>query len=91
MEDPTPNPEGKENPEKPSFWKTVPGILTGIAAVVTAAATLLAAADKAGFFTADKPTPENSENASDGETSTSGDNSPIIQNTEGDVSIQVGE
>ena len=38
-------------PEKPSFWMTIPGILTGIAAVIGAITALLAT----GFFTPEPP------------------------------------
>lgn len=86
MEDQQPNPEGEEKPEKTSFWKTFPGVLTGIAALVTAVATLLAAADKAGLFSDDTDPPQQQNAAGDGVTTT-GDNSPVVQNTDGDVNI----
>ncbi|MDE9449094.1 hypothetical protein J3R80_01255 [Aliiroseovarius sp. Z3] len=81
--------DSAKKPEEKSFWKTVPGILTGIAAVVTAVATLLAAADKAGLFATDTSSPPSQENGTDtgGDVSTSGDNSPVIQDTGGDVTI----
>lgn len=95
MDDQKPKPEGEKQPEKPSFWKTFPGILTGIAAIVTAVATLLAAADKAGLFSASPAPPSQADNTppdpSDSGASTSGDNSPIVQDTDGNVTITVGE
>ncbi|MCK0138675.1 hypothetical protein [Aliiroseovarius sp. F47248L] len=89
MTDQKPQENGTNKPEDKSFWKTVPGILTGIAAVVTAVATLLAAADKAGFFTSDAPSPPSQANRTDtgGGMSTSGDNSPIIRETGGNVTF----
>lgn len=91
MEDQKAKPESEKKPEKPLFWKTVPGILTGIAALVTALATLLAAADKAGLFSNDTTsTTEQQRKTGDG-VSTTGDNSPIIQDTGGDVTITGGQ
>ena len=86
MQDQQPAPEGEKTAEKPSFWKTAPGILTGIAAVVTAAAALLTALDKAGLLSGGA-TPPPQENAAEGGVTTSGDNSPVVQNTDGDVTI----
>ena len=48
MPDDNKSPEKKE--EEKSFWKTLPGILTGIAAVLTALAGLVAALNTAGVF-----------------------------------------
>ena len=91
MEDQKAKPDGEKKPEEKSFWKTFPGVLTGIAAVVTAVATLLAAADKAGLFSSD-PTPPSEQKSSDGDgVTTTGDNSPVIQDTGGDVTITVDE
>ncbi|MBA3532233.1 MAG: hypothetical protein H0T73_09965 [Ardenticatenales bacterium] len=42
---------------KPSFWSTMPGILSGIAALLTAITGLLAAASAAGLLAAGTPTP----------------------------------
>ncbi len=44
-------------PNKQSFWTTLPGILTGIAGVVTASAALVGALATAGFFDDDEPPP----------------------------------
>lgn len=80
--------EGPEK-EKPSFWKTLPGILTGFAAVVTALAALLTAVDKTGFLSSNSSgariVPQDSE--TEGGIKTTGDNSPVVNNTGGDVNI----
>ena len=86
MEDQQPETEAGAKPEKPSFWTTVPGVLTGLAALVTAGATLLAAANQAGFFGADDP----SEESGGAVVETHGDNSPVVQDTGGDVTITSG-
>lgn len=93
MTDQKPQQDGRKKPEEKSFWKTIPGILTGIAAVVTAVATLLAAADKAGLFASDTPRPSTTTQKIDtgGDVTTSGDNSPIVQDVDGDVSITGGQ
>lgn len=86
MEDRHPDPEGKEAPARTSFWKTLPGVITAVAALVTALATLLAAADKAGIFSGGGEPPQE-RNAAGGSVTTTGDNSPVVQNTDGDVTI----
>ncbi|MCK8463618.1 hypothetical protein MUY35_07120 [Aliiroseovarius sp. S1339] len=91
MADQQPKPEGEKKPEEKSFWKTFPGVLTGIAAVVTAVATLLAAADKAGLFASDTGSPPKQQNATGDGVTTTGDNSPVVQNTDGDVTITGGQ
>ncbi|MEP2028228.1 MAG: hypothetical protein ABJI96_05910 [Paracoccaceae bacterium] len=90
MQDQQPESEGEKKPEKTSFWKTVPGILTGIAAIVTATAALLTAVDKAGFLSSDSNPPQR-ESAPEGDVTTTGDNSPVVQNTDGDVNITGNE
>jgi hypothetical protein len=86
MQDQQLEPEGEKKPEKTSFWKTVPGILTGIAAIVTAIAALLTAVEKAGLLSRGSTSPQQ-ENAAEGGVTTTGDNSPVVQNTDGDVNI----
>jgi hypothetical protein len=58
------------------FWGSLPGLLTGAAAVVTALVALLAAFSGGGETSA----PRSGER-------TSGDNSPIIKDTTGNVTI----
>lgn len=70
-----------------SFWSSAPGILTGIAGVLTAIAALVAAFDS--LSSRDEKTavadPQPSTTLS-----TSGDQSPIVSDTEGNVTIIEG-
>jgi hypothetical protein len=79
--------ETDKKEEKVSFWKTFPGVLTGIAAIITASAALLAAADKAGLIRDKAPTSADSGGGT-GAITTQGDGSPVIQNTQGNVTIE---
>ncbi len=82
---------------KKSFWTTVPGILTGLAALITAIGGLLVAFDSSSLNpwgggadkTAEKPAKQ--ETPSTVTNTTSGDNSPITTGTKGDVNITIGE
>jgi len=84
-----------------SFWKTAPGILTGAAAVVTAVAGLVAALVNAGLLdrpvdkppVADAAPPTQQTTGAAGTqpgNQTSGNQSPIVSGTKGDVSIEIG-
>ena len=53
-----------ESKSDKSFWTTLPGILTGIAAVLTAIATLIGALSAAGIISFQSPTPPPSITAS---------------------------
>lgn len=80
-------------PKEPSFWKTLPGILTGLAALVTATAGLVAALTAAGVIGSKAPAPvASSGGGTSSETpsiSTEGDNSPVVSGAEGNVTIEI--
>lgn len=79
--------EMKSKGEKPiSFWATLPGILTGLAAIVTAIGGLFVALHTAGpeGNGGDAPTA-----AAEGSITTSGDQSPVVSGTSGNVNIEV--
>ncbi len=98
----------EDTPEKQSFWTTLPGILTGLAALVTAVGGLIAIVSSGGDQSAEavkpdtnvnspaietsatKPPPKLPAKPSGTQNSTSGNQSPIINNTTGNVTITTG-
>ena len=96
-----------KNDSKQSFWTTLPGILTGAAALITAIGGLLVAAGSSGLVQwagerENTKAPVASQSKTDGESAsdepstntrneTKGDKSPIVSDTEGNVTITVGD
>lgn len=89
-----------------SFWQTVPGLLTGLAALLTAIGALIAALDDSpvlGKKTESTPTTSSAPNpvaaterdptaiTMDPGNGTSGDRSPIVNGTDGNVTITIGD
>ena len=91
----------EENDSKRSFWTTLPGILTGLAALVTAIGGLVVALNSSGegengeapVSTQSKTDVERTaeEPSANTRNETKGDKSPIVSDTDGDVTITIGE
>jgi hypothetical protein len=86
-------PPKPEVTEKKSFWTTLPGILTGIAAVLTALGALIAALGSAGLLSRPGTTPPAPPPAAESApaVTTTGDRSPVVTGTTGDVTIDIGD
>jgi hypothetical protein len=86
-------PPKSEPTEKKSFWTTLPGILTGTAAVLTALGALLAALGSAGLLSRPGTTPAAPPPASEPAPAivTTGERSPVVTGTTGDVTITIGD
>jgi hypothetical protein len=86
-------PKQSEPSEKKSFWTTLPGILTGIAAVLTALGALIAALGSAGLVSRPESTPPAPPPVVETApaVTTTGDRSPVVTGTTGDVTIDIGD
>jgi hypothetical protein len=86
-------PPKSEPTEKKSFWTTLPGILTGIAAVLTALGALSPRSAPPGSFPAPATTPAAPPPASEPAPAivTTGERSPVVTGTSGDVTITIGD